>query len=521
MGKPTKSSHEPALESYVKDLLDGKIKPPAEQSYGEYERGRDFSVPLYTEDGRLIDPSTFDKPTPLMQFPFPGMVLDTSTGQIRWERPGDRVLYRPVSQWGVGERLTTALLLSIKHLDDELASQLKQLFAPENIPYIGGVMALWAAAHFFGVGEAFDVGLLILGAGMSGYQIGTIAIDLWEFLEIGINATSMKQLEEAGKRMARVIPAVGVDVILGFFLKKAKVPKRIDQLGKRIEDAGLPGMSKTLSEIDVPPLTLDDIHSDLYFPAGRVRHDVTIVPVERVASAAGLRRASRCSGMHCGAVMQAQMVARPNNLWIEVRYAGSARRLRVKSRPALPKREWMKMKSFDPDDALIGGPKSAEPNQVVYFDPKLPDAAIKAKNPTLYERLNQRYKARKAEWDDRELQREFRERLASNEIAYRDGLITDDAGTMFGADYDIYLFRDPHTRKIVPGTDPRVLKALEELWFDPFGAQHAGHVYWNPLTPKGRSAKRSIMESHLEDKPLTQFRDDGSVWRTWADPLEF
>ena len=68
---------------------------------------------------------------------------------------------------------------------------------------------------------------------------------------------------------------------------------------------------------------------------------------------------------------------------VRFRPAGTARKLRKGG--AVPKWEDLKMKTINDDDILLGAPKAGK-SQPGYFKPKMPDAALKTKDPAAYER---------------------------------------------------------------------------------------------------------------------------------------
>jgi hypothetical protein len=238
--------------------------------------------------------------------------------------------------------------------------------------------------------------------------------------------------------------------------------------------------------------------------------DIVIVPPEKIASPQALRKASRCSGMTCGAVAQAQLAAMLDNVLIEFRPSKGARKLRVLGHPGKP--EWMKNNTITDLDRRLGAPAGAM-DQVWVGRPKLPD------NPTAAERA--RYQSRLNDYNDKKLQGEIRARIQSGEVRIENGILIDEeSGLAFTGDDDLFAIREPGTEKLIPESDPRHQRILKALGLGPLSIQHPSLAAWNPSSPAHVAKRRSLIQSHLYEVPLIRIRNDGSIWYVGADPFD-
>jgi hypothetical protein len=201
-------------------------------------------------------------------------------------------------------------------------------------------------------------------------------------------------------------------------------------------------------------------------------------------------------------------------LGVRVRFrpAGTARKLR--KRGAIPKWEELKMKTISDDDILLGAPKSGK-TKPGYFDPKLPDPKLEKSNKELYDRLMKRYKQRKEEF--KELAEKVKKYEKDGDIIVEDGVVKDGpTGKDIAGDYDIYEILDKNGKRITDA-DPRYNKIIDDLRGRRIGAQHGAHVEWKPKDPFEKKIYDEIIERHRSKEPLYEFREDGSVWETFAD----
>jgi hypothetical protein len=513
MGNKLRTVEQSHLEvsRIIEQLLNA---PPGWVAPGD-ERGVDPNLPEWSDKGGKPQPLL--TPYSLIQFPFPGMVCDLRTGEFRWERPGDRVQYEPVWEWEISGKLVTAFVLALDGLPKEVQEQLKGLVAPANLKFLGGYFALWAGSHLIGIGGVFDVAIAVAAVATMGVDAAWLANDLWEFVEIGVDAKSHADLKRAAKHMTRVIMAVGPEAISAVFLKTKVTPPRRGGMTAFIEKLGWPGASKSVGDIHVPPIELDSFWASLR-PRGRLRPDLSILPPSKITSAHGLRKVSRSSGMTVGAVMQAQWAAIETGLEPVFRYSKQARQLRVRGYP--PKPELVKPKTIIVEDEYLGAPLNSR-DQAAYFRPELPDRAtlanLKKSDPQLHDRILARHSERMAEWNDDTIRADLQIAFVNGEFTLNGKLVVENAsGKPFTGDYDLAYIWDPANQRMASPSDPRYQRLMELLGVAKVQVQHGPLWDWIPARTKDWIAKRRLIQSHFEDAPLFRFNSDGSVTLTWS-----
>ena len=71
--------------------------------------------------------------------------------------------------------------------------------------------------------------------------------------------------------------------------------------------------------------------------------------------------------------------------------------------------------------------------------------------------------------------------------------------------------------KRITDKDPRYNRIIKDLEGRRIGAQHGAHVEWKPKTDFEKKIYDDIIERHKTKEPLYEFREDGSIWETFAD----
>lgn len=133
---------------------------------------------------------------------------------------------KPVSEMTAEEKIAEVITRCMPLLPEGVAVQLKALLSPWAIAIMVGVLGVWVVGHFFIASEIADAILLIAGAvflGMAAFQAGE---ELYSFATKTFYGKTDSDLNEAAQHLANAISLVGVQVILGLFLKgayKAKI----------------------------------------------------------------------------------------------------------------------------------------------------------------------------------------------------------------------------------------------------------------------------------------------------------
>jgi hypothetical protein len=116
----------------------------------------------------------------------------------------------------------------------ELAAQFRAMLTPENLGLLVAVLVGWAVSHAFGPGEVADIiGLITaaLGALFFGLNLLRAGEDLFDCLEITVEAKTYSDLDRASDRLAEAITIIG---IMAFFALIAKLSSRF-KVGEKIK----------------------------------------------------------------------------------------------------------------------------------------------------------------------------------------------------------------------------------------------------------------------------------------------
>lgn len=138
------------------------------------------------------------------------------TGRPDRERAAGAV---PWHQMTMEQRLAEAIRRSLPHMPGTLATEVAQLFTPEAMALMTGVVAAWAASHFFGVGQIADVILLVAGVLAWGGSAMVIGMDVMKFVAKVKDTKSEADLDEAGKVFAGVVVRIGSTAVSAMFFK--------------------------------------------------------------------------------------------------------------------------------------------------------------------------------------------------------------------------------------------------------------------------------------------------------------
>lgn len=139
--------------------------------------------------------------------------VDPSTAQPQ--------VVRDVGQMSKGEKLREVIERTGRLLGPEIREKLQELLSPQSIATMVAFGVVWVAAQFFGVGEAADIILAVLGAILLGPEIKKALEDIYAVFKYGLFATSESDLDTAAHGLAQFIAIVGVDVAVAILLHKA------------------------------------------------------------------------------------------------------------------------------------------------------------------------------------------------------------------------------------------------------------------------------------------------------------
>lgn len=94
------------------------------------------------------------------------------------------------------------------------------MVSPTSLAIMAGVVVVWGASQFFGVGEVADVILLVVGWAAIGAGAWSGGKELVDFAVKTAKANNDADLDEAADHLAKAITILGVQTVLALLMKK-------------------------------------------------------------------------------------------------------------------------------------------------------------------------------------------------------------------------------------------------------------------------------------------------------------
>ena len=162
-----------------------------------------------------------------------------------------------VAQLSPTDKLLEAVNRAAILLPEALAEEIKALFTPETLATMVAILGVYLAAHATGIGQAFDIGMLIAGGIYFGLDAFAIFKHLAGFAN-AINATSEEELDDAAEDLAWAIAKVGVDALWTLLTKKVA-----DEVGKTVDH---------VNQVDEVHAHSDDINAGNLVPFNELKY---------------------------------------------------------------------------------------------------------------------------------------------------------------------------------------------------------------------------------------------------------
>lgn len=147
---------------------------------------------------------------------------DGTNARAQSPSPGPIGHFESVERLSIEDRFTKVLYLTAPKLPGEIQDEFVEVLTPANIAITVGVLAAWAASHYFGVGFIVDLILIVGGVLLLGWQVLSAAGDLYDCIKITWSAKTMQDLDSAANHLANFIAVVGVTVFMAIIAKGAK-----------------------------------------------------------------------------------------------------------------------------------------------------------------------------------------------------------------------------------------------------------------------------------------------------------
>ncbi len=124
-----------------------------------------------------------------------------------------------VSGWTFEHRLQETLTRTLPKLAPDVRAQLAAIITPESIATVAGVLIAWAVSHAFGVGEAIDLILAVVGVVLIGLAIFSGLDHLYDVANGTYRARTDHDLDVAADHLAQAIAILGIQAVLAFLFR--------------------------------------------------------------------------------------------------------------------------------------------------------------------------------------------------------------------------------------------------------------------------------------------------------------
>lgn len=108
---------------------------------------------------------------------------------------------------------------TLPKLGPEARDALAAIITPESLKIIAVVLAAWVLSHAFGVGEAIDIILAVVGIVAIGLSIFSGLEHIYEFASRTYKANSEQELDVAAKHLAKAIAILGITAVLAVLFR--------------------------------------------------------------------------------------------------------------------------------------------------------------------------------------------------------------------------------------------------------------------------------------------------------------
>jgi hypothetical protein len=124
-----------------------------------------------------------------------------------------------VTSWSFERKLEESLRRTLPKLAPEARNELAAFVTPESVSIIAGVLVLWIASHAFGVGEAVDLVLAVVGVAAIGLSVFSGLDHFGEFATGVYGAKTGRDLESASQHLSKCITILGVTTVLALLFR--------------------------------------------------------------------------------------------------------------------------------------------------------------------------------------------------------------------------------------------------------------------------------------------------------------
>lgn len=108
---------------------------------------------------------------------------------------------------------------TLPKLGPEARDALAAIITPDSLKAIAVVLAAWVLSHAFGVGEAIDLILAVVGIAAIGLSVFAGLEHIYEFAARTYHAKSAQELDVAAEHLAKAIAILGITAVLAVLFR--------------------------------------------------------------------------------------------------------------------------------------------------------------------------------------------------------------------------------------------------------------------------------------------------------------
>lgn len=116
-------------------------------------------------------------------------------------------------------KLAAVLARTSQRLGPDIREQFVAMVSPDSIRIMAGVLLAWLASHAFGIGEAVDIIIGVVGVATIGMAVFSSLDELYLFVAGTNGARTNAGLDSAADHLAKAIAILGVQAVLAFLFR--------------------------------------------------------------------------------------------------------------------------------------------------------------------------------------------------------------------------------------------------------------------------------------------------------------
>ena len=124
-----------------------------------------------------------------------------------------------VSGWPFERKLEVVFQRTLPRLASEVGRQLAAIITPASRAIIAGVLVAWVVSHAFGIGEAIDLILAVVGVLAIGMAVFAGLDHLYQFAARTYQARTETDLDAAAVHLASAIGILGIQAVLAVLFR--------------------------------------------------------------------------------------------------------------------------------------------------------------------------------------------------------------------------------------------------------------------------------------------------------------